>query len=183
MIQIPFAVIDRKKVVRGKALCFSRQCCDLLGSGVVIILNCYPLAGEGEKIFMDYPLIIIDGHCAWCTRGIRVLMALDRKGKLHIAPVQSKTGRDIYAGFGKDPEHFDTYIIVVGGRVYERTDAYIETMRQLGGMWRVFTVLRFIPKAVREAVYDWVERNRIKWFGTTGYCELIPEKYRERIVE
>jgi predicted DCC family thiol-disulfide oxidoreductase YuxK len=132
---------------------------------------------------MDHPLIIIDGHCAWCTRGIRVLLALDRKAKLRIAPVQSKTGRAIYSSCGRDPEHFDTYMIVVKGRVFERTDAYIETMRQLGGAWRVFTVFRFIPRGWRETVYDWVERNRIRWFGTTAYCAMIPEKYRGRVVE
>lgn len=131
---------------------------------------------------MNHPVIIIDGCCAWCTGGIRWLLAADRKGKLRIAPVQSGTGRDLYGGFGKDPDRFDTYMIVVDGKPYERTDAYIETMRQLGGVWRMFAVLRFIPRGLREAMYDLVERNRIRWFGTTQYCEKIPDKYKDRII-
>lgn len=130
-----------------------------------------------------HPLIVIDGHCVLCTRGIRLLLRLDRKARLRIAPVQSRTGRAVYSGFGLDPDRYDTYMIVVDGKPYFKTDGYIETLRQLGGAWKIFTLFKLIPRPWRNAAYHWVDRNRLRWFGTTEYCELIPPEYRDRLVE
>ena len=42
----------------------------------------------------------------------------------------------------------------------------------LGGIWRLAGLLRLVPRFIRDAVYDWIARNRYGWFGKRDSCRL-----------
>lgn len=129
------------------------------------------------------PIIVIDGTCVLCTRGIGLLLRFDRRRIFRIAPIQTATGRALYIHYGFDPETYDTFMVISGGRAFVRTDGYIEACRLLGGVWKIFTLAKFIPRKWRDAVYYWLDRNRLKWFGRTEYCALISKEKRHQILE
>jgi hypothetical protein len=52
------------------------------------------------------------------------------------------------------------------------SDAWLEVARALGGPWRMFGLLRLIPKILRDAVYRYVARNRYLIFGKSDHCSL-----------
>ena len=46
-------------------------------------------------------------------------------------------------------------------------------LRRLGGAWPLACVFSALPTRVLDFVYDWVARNRIRWFGRVETC-LVP---------
>ncbi len=111
------------------------------------------------------------------------MMRWDRQEKFRYATAQSKIGNALLRHYGCDAVTFNTVLLVVNGRGYTKSDAYIEIARQLGGLWTLMAVLAVIPKSIRDPLYDWKARNRYKWFGKTDYCKLLPDRYNRLIID
>jgi predicted DCC family thiol-disulfide oxidoreductase YuxK len=54
-----------------------------------------------------------------------------------------------------------------------RSDAAIEVVSRFGGVWKVVTIFRLIPRVARDWIYSTIARNRYRWFGRTDAC-MIP---------
>jgi predicted DCC family thiol-disulfide oxidoreductase YuxK len=48
--------------------------------------------------------------------------------------------------------------------------------------WPLLRAASIIPAPVRDVVYDWVARNRYRWFGRTDACMLPPPEVRARFL-
>jgi predicted DCC family thiol-disulfide oxidoreductase YuxK len=74
-------------------------------------------------------------------------------------------------------------VLLAGGRTYERSDAALHIALGLRAPWPLAFAAILIPRAVRDAVYTWIARNRYRWFGRTDACALPPPGLRERFLE
>jgi predicted DCC family thiol-disulfide oxidoreductase YuxK len=131
----------------------------------------------------SHPVMIFDGVCVLCSGGAAKLIKWDKKGVFRFTTAQSRLGHALLEHYGCDTVSFNTVLLVAGGQGYTKSDAYLETARQLGGLWKILTVFRFTPKFIRDPLYDWKARNRYNWFGKTEYCTLIPQEVRDRFLE
>lgn len=126
-------------------------------------------------------LILFDGVCGFCTRGVQTLFRLDRRGLLHFAPLQSDLGRQICLANGLDPEQFDTFIYARPGQpILVRSDAALAIAAMLGFPWSLLRVFRLVPRPLRDAAYDLVARNRFRFFGRRETCHLPTPEERSR---
>jgi predicted DCC family thiol-disulfide oxidoreductase YuxK len=60
---------------------------------------------------------------------------------------------------------------VANGQGYVKSEAVLRIARELP-RWRWTWVFHFIPRVVRDAIYDLVARNRYRWFGRRDTCIL-----------
>jgi predicted DCC family thiol-disulfide oxidoreductase YuxK len=104
----------------------------------------------------------------------------DPKGIFKFAALQSQTGQALLQQFGLHPENFDTVILVDGEHIFTRSDAPLEIVRRLGGMWSLLGVFKIIPRSIRNALYDWIARNRYRWVGKKEECMLPRPEWKER---
>jgi len=123
---------------------------------------------------MDKPtevIVFYDGLCGLCNKSVRWLIRHDRKRRLRYASIQSDFARKL-------PEEFrsskvpGSIIFKNGPRYSTRSDAVIRVMMKLGGIYCLSAMFLVIPRAIRDAVYDWIGRNRYKWFGKYEACPL-----------
>ena len=71
-------------------------------------------------------LILYDGVCGLCNRGVRFVLKRDRKGVFRFASLQSSAARKILARHGIAPDALDTFYVVrdfgmAGERVLSRS--------------------------------------------------------------
>ncbi|PYI53178.1 hypothetical protein DLM86_18305 [Paenibacillus flagellatus] len=66
-----------------------------------------------------------------------------------------------------------TFMLVVDGRAYIRSRAGLEVLRRLNGLWPLLYAFVAVPAPLRDRVYDFVARNRYRWFGRSDSC-LMP---------
>ena len=76
----------------------------------------------------------------------------------------------------------DTVVLLDDKGMHTRSDAALRTVWHLGGIWRVAVVLRIIPRALRDAVYDLIARHRYRWFGKRAECRIPEPSDRDRFL-
>jgi predicted DCC family thiol-disulfide oxidoreductase YuxK len=64
-------------------------------------------------------------------------------------------------------------MLLEGTNLYTRSTAALRMLKHLGGGWSLLYGLIIIPKFIRDAVYNFVARNRYRWFGKKETC-MIP---------
>lgn len=134
------------------------------------------------------PILFYDGECGMCTRGVRFVLRHDRRGTLRFASLR---GEHADALRKRHPElaAIDSMVWVepAGARGEERirvrSDASLEVTRYLGGGWRLGLVLGWVPRAWRDALYDWVARNRRRFTRRDGACDIPSPGERERFLD
>lgn len=128
----------------------------------------------------DRPVFVFDGECVLCSSGVRWLMRHDRQRRLTFASSASPTGAALFAQFGLDPN--ETYLLIENGRAYTKSNGYLRLCTILGGGWRLLLIACIIPRRFRDWAYDRVARNRYRWFGRVGQCELLTPDERAQLI-
>jgi predicted DCC family thiol-disulfide oxidoreductase YuxK len=118
-------------------------------------------------------LVLFDGVCNLCTASVQFIIRHDRAAMFYFAPLQSEIGREICRSQGLDPADVQTFVLISRGRMLVRSDAAIEVVSRFGGVWKVVTIFRLIPRVARDRIYSTIARNRYRWFGRTDAC-MIP---------
>lgn len=121
-------------------------------------------------------IILFDGFCVLCSRLYRFVSTRDSSGRFRFVPIQSEEGRALAQRFGVDADNPETFVLIEGGRGHVRSEGMLRILRDLPG-WRWTALLRGIPTAWRDRVYDLVARNRYRWFGRREAC-LVPRPHQ-----
>lgn len=123
-----------------------------------------------------------DGECGFCHRLVRLAALEDGRGLIRFAPLQ---GRDAAAKSLRLPMHGagDSIVLLAAdGNVAMRSDAAIEILLRLGGLWTVIgAVLILVPRLLRDAVYDGVGRvRRVLSPKPETWCPVLPASVQAR---
>lgn len=78
-----------------------------------------------------------------------------------------------------DPESF---VLIDDGRVYQHSEAALRIAWRLGGLWRLLSPLRLLPRPLRDALYDWIAANRYRWFGKRETCRIPTPELGDRFI-
>ena len=111
--------------------------------------------------------LFFDRACGLCEAAVRFLARADRHGTLVFQPLGGEEfialiPPEVRAGLP------DSLVLLPGdGRVLVRSAAVVEALDGIGGAWRrVARAAGWVPKSLRDRVYDIVARNR----GATKGC-------------
>lgn len=129
------------------------------------------------------PLIIFDGHCVLCSSGVQFMLARDLKGASRFAAIQQPIPRALYRHYGLDADRFDTFMVLANGIPHVKWQGALAAGRTMPPPWRWLAAMgRLIPNALGDRLYDWVQRNRIRWFGARDTCFRPDENARSRFL-
>ncbi|MEO0699199.1 MAG: DCC1-like thiol-disulfide oxidoreductase family protein [Pseudomonadota bacterium] len=126
-------------------------------------------------------LFIFDHHCVLCSGGVGFIMKHDKRSRIAFTSAQKELGEALCAHYGIDWD--ESFLFLHKGRASIKFDGYFAVARALGGLWPVLTVFKIIPRLILDRVYDFVARNRYKWFGQTPEaCAVLTEDQRARLI-
>lgn len=134
------------------------------------------------------PIVLYDGVCGLCNRLVQFLLKRDTHDRFRFASLQSTFANDLLTHHGRDPLDLDTvYVVKDYGQpsqsLLARSDAVLYMLTQLGGIWKLAGVGRVLPKALRDAVYKIVARNRYSVFGKHESCMLPEPGHRDKFLD
>ena len=132
-------------------------------------------------------LVFYDGVCAMCNGVVRFILERDPAGAFCFTPLQSEAARRTLERHGRRADDLDTMYLITGyeqadERLFARSDAVVESLRRLGGLWTLFGWLRFLPRSWRDAAYALIVKNRYRTFGKYESCPLAPPQWRTRFL-
>ena len=130
----------------------------------------------------DGPIVLFDGVCNLCHAAVRFILARDPGGRFRFAPLESETGRNLSADGIREGRSTDSVILVEDGATYVRSEAAIRIAARLSLPWRALVVLRVVPRPMLDGAYDFVARNRYRWFGRKDFCPMPDDDKRDRFL-
>jgi len=132
----------------------------------------------------DPEVLFYDGGCGLCHRTVRTVLASDRAERFVFAPLQGSTFRELVPEPDRKGLPDSIVVRTSDGRLLVRSNASLYVMQRLGGAWAVLAALaRLVPRALRDAVYDFVARIRLRLFEKPDdYCPLVPRELRARFL-
>lgn len=118
-------------------------------------------------------IILFDGVCNLCNNSVTFVIKRDKKDRFRFAALQEAAGQELIQKFGINPAVTDSIILIENGKAYIKSTAALRVARHLGGLYPLSYAFMIIPKFIRNWVYDYVARNRYKWYGKKDSC-MIP---------
>ena len=85
------------------------------------------------------------------------------------------------SGSGDSPVP-DSVILYRNGRLYTRSSAALRIAAHLRFPWPMAVIFLAVPRVIRDAIYDWIARNRYRWFGKRETCFLPDGGMKKRFL-
>lgn len=121
----------------------------------------------------NHDIVLFDGVCNLCNGAILFLIKRDKNDRFRFAPLESEVGKKLLLKHQIDPSKIDSIVLVSDNTAFTKATAALNISRHLGGLWPLLYSLIIIPNFITDAVYDFIARNRYRWFGKKESC-MIP---------
>ncbi|MEN8817506.1 MAG: thiol-disulfide oxidoreductase DCC family protein [Nonlabens sp.] len=120
-----------------------------------------------------HEIVLFDGVCNLCNGAILFIIKRDKKDRFRFAAIESEIGQKLLDKHGIDPNKIDSIVLVSGDTAFAKAEAALRISKHLSGLWPLLYSLIIVPKFLANVVYDFIARNRYKWFGKKESC-MIP---------
>jgi len=128
-------------------------------------------------------IVFFDGYCNLCNQSVDFLIRHDKKRKLKYASQQSEFALQFFLKHKYDIMQSDSFIFFRNWKFYNRSTAFFQVMRVLGFPYNLLYVFIVFPRFLRDLVYDWIAKNRYKWFGKRETCRLPTAEEKSLFLE
>lgn len=136
-----------------------------------------------ENLPKDKKIILFDGVCNLCDKTVQFIIKHDRKDVFRFVPIQSDLGQEIISHIGIDISKTDSIIFYEPGHAYYcKAQAAIKIAKELGGIYSLMGVFSVLPNWLSDKVYDYVARNRYKWYGKKDECMIPTPEMRAKFL-
>jgi len=133
-------------------------------------------------------LVLYDGVCGLCNRLLQFLFAHDRRAVFMFAPLQSAAGKAFVERFGGNPDDLTSFYVLANyraddARLFSRSGAALFVAGELGWPWRAALLVRVLPTAILDRIYDVIARSRYRLFGRFEQCLTPSPEVRRRFID
>ena len=128
------------------------------------------------------PIILFDGVCNLCNTSVQFIIQRDKHAIFRFASLQSDEGQVLLKKFNLLSDQLYSVIFIYGNRYHQRSRAALEITKRLDGLWPLLYVFILVPPFIRNFIYDWIAKNRYKWFGIRSECMIPTPDMKKRFL-
>lgn len=119
---------------------------------------------------MAEKIILFDGVCNLCNQSVQFIIKKDKKKQFKFASLQSSFGQQVLGKSKLDSGNFSSFLFLDNGHLYTRSEAALRVAKGLSGFWPLLYGFIIVPAFIRNGIYNWIAKNRYKWFGKKESC-------------
>lgn len=122
----------------------------------------------------DKQIILFDGLCNLCNTAVNFVIVRDKSDLFRFVALQSELGQEITTYIGIDTRKTDSIILYIPQKAYYyKSQAALKIAVHLGGLFPLTAIFQLVPDFISDWIYDYVAKNRYRWFGKKDSC-MIP---------
>ena len=131
---------------------------------------------EGQKI------VFFDGYCNLCSGAVQFIIKHDKHQQFHFASLQGTAAAQLLPAHLTISQGVDSIVFLENGKFYTKGTAALRIAKYLKFPINLSYVFMLVPAFIRNVVYDWIARNRYKWFGKKEVCWLPSPELSSRFL-
>lgn len=124
--------------------------------------------------FIMSGIIFFDGVCNFCNRTVHIILKHDKTNYFQFATTQSNAALKMIEQFGLEENVNSSVMLFDNAKLYTKSDAVVLIAKHLSGWPSIFSLLKFIPKPLRDFGYNLIAKNRYRLFGKKDKC-MVPD--------
>lgn len=129
-----------------------------------------------DTIPKNKKLILFDGVCNLCNDAVLKIIKHDKKDIFLFTALQSNICKNVINELGIDSSKIDSIILYIPGENYFiKSEAALNIANEFRGFWKLFQIFKVFPLFFNDFFYDFIAKNRYRWFGRKEQC-MIPTK-------
>ena len=129
-------------------------------------------------------LVLFDGVCNLCNASVVYIIQRDKKDTFRFAPLQSDIGRKIIKQYDIDTTKIDSILLYSREKgIAYKSSAALQIASGLGFPQNLMCVFFIVPPFIRNWVYDYIAKNRYKWFGMKDFCMIPTPKLQSKFIQ
>jgi predicted DCC family thiol-disulfide oxidoreductase YuxK len=122
---------------------------------------------------------LFDGVCNLCNSSVQFVIQRDSNKVFRYAALQSDFAKNLLESLNQPAPDVESVILVDGDAVFYRSNAALRIAKHLKGAWPMLSIFLIVPRFIRDAVYNFIGRNRYKWFGKQESCMIPTPELKE----
>jgi predicted DCC family thiol-disulfide oxidoreductase YuxK len=128
------------------------------------------------------PIILFDGVCNFCNGSVNFIIKRNSKTPILFAALQSEAGQRLLREYKLPVNKMESILFIEQGKAYMQSTAALRICRYLRGLWPLCYGFIIVPKFIRDGIYNWIAKNRYKWFGIRKECMIPTPEMKTRFL-
>ena len=130
-------------------------------------------------------LILFDGVCNLCNSSVLYVIKRDKENQFLFAPLQSKIGETIINEFNIDTTQTDSILLFKpeNHKITSKSTAALKVAKSLGFPTNILSIFLIVPTGIRNWVYDFIAKNRYKWYGKKESCMIPTRELKSKFLD
>jgi predicted DCC family thiol-disulfide oxidoreductase YuxK len=126
-------------------------------------------------------IIMFDGECVMCNNVVSFILKNNKKQNLFFTSLQSNTAKEILKNYDTD-EELNSVLYKNGFVLFSKSEAALQICKELNAPYKWLYVFRHMNFTLRENIYNYIAKNRYKWFGKKDTCMLPTAAIKHRFI-
>ena len=135
-----------------------------------------------DKLFERGSILFFDGECHLCSRAVQFVLKHEKNEKTYFSPLQSVFTARFFRKHAYSHQT-DSLVYLKNNQFYTKSDAVLILAYDLGGWHKLLILFLALPPIIRDTCYDYIAKNRFKWFGKSEYCSFLPSVNKKRFLQ
>jgi len=127
-------------------------------------------------------ILLFDGYCNLCHSSVQFVLKHEKADTLFFTSLQSATGKEILKQYKIDSDKVTSLVLIENDAAYIKSTAALRISKYLKGLYPMAFLLLIIPSFIRNSIYDYIAKNRYKWFGKKDTCIVSDNKLAQRFL-
>ena len=125
-------------------------------------------------------IIYFDGVCNLCNGFVDFVISQDLSNEFYFASLQGTTAQK---ELPIQDLRLDTVILSTNGVVSKKSQAVLMIFKELGPFFKIISVLgNCLPTVACDLIYDFVAKNRYRFFGQKETCRIPTASERSKFL-
>ena len=127
-------------------------------------------------------VIFFDGVCNLCNASVNFIIKKDKNNIFKFAALQSDFAKKTLASFPKDKTQADSILYLENKKLYSKSSAVLHIAKHLNGGYPILFGFIIVPKFIRNFAYDFIAKNRYKWYGKKQECMIPTPEIKSKFI-
>ncbi len=132
----------------------------------------------------DNYLILFDGVCNLCNSSVQFVLKHDKNNRFIFSSLQGEIAEKIIENFNIDTDNIDSIILFTPEeKLFYKSTAALKIAYRLKFPISLLSIFFIFPRVIRDIVYDFIAKNRYKWFGKSESCYMPTPELSKKFLD